>query len=633
MNAKENGKKENNDSFLSKYFDERELTILSVIIGVAFLLRLVYIVEIQGTFFMNYLTDDSKIYSDWAMRMVKSGAWYTNVPFFMAPAYPYILSLFYLIFGKSLFVVQFVQAVFSSLAIAFIYLAGRNFHSKSVGYIAAFIAAFYSNFIFYSGAILSETFQMFFLTLLIYKLSQDFSKFSLKDYFVVGVLTGIAGIFRGNTLVFAALFLLWLGYKVIKKKENSLLLKKGATLYLSGVVLMILPLTLYNVFVGKDFVLLTSNGGINFYIGNNERSVGVFVTPREFDFYEDMPGIKYAERILHKRLKPSEASSYWYSRGFDFIKNHPGEYVLLELKKLILFFGKDEDPQTSLMNPEFFKENYSNILKLPLFGFFFVSLFAIAGLIFSYRQKEWNTQLFLLLTGFVIGNLLFFVNGRFRLAITPLLMIYAAYAIRKSYDFISLKKWEEFCLPAIAVAAFILVYYYGIDRPQFKPYDAYLHMGNKEYNEKHYKKAIGFYKKSLFYNDYYMTYVNLGNAYAQLHDYKNAITAFNIAVKRKPDYYLAHFNLGFAYTQLNKWDKAIDEYKIAIQYKPDFADAYRNIGIVYYVNQKYEDALYYFNRYLELSNDEEIKKSVREDIRNIHLKMQGKGRNQAGQLK
>ena len=627
-------KKENKTSLIEKYFDPKETVVLGAILAVASLLRLIYIVEIQGTFFMTYLTDDSKIYNDWAVRMVTTGVWHSDAPFFMAPVYPYILAVIYLIFGKSLFVVQFIQTLFSTAAIVFIYLAGRNFHSKSAGYVAAIIAAFYGNFIFYSGAILSETFQMFFMSVLIYKLSQDISKFTLKDYLIVGILTGIAGIFRGNTLVFAGLFFLWLLWKAFKAKqvERKALLNKVAV-FTGGVVLMILPLTIHNVLYGHDFVLLTANGGINFYIGNNPRSVGVFVTPREFDFYEDMAGRKYASRILHKRLKSSEASSYWYGRGFDFIEQHPWKYAKLEFKKLILFFGKDEDPQTSIMNPDYFAEHYSTILQLPLFGFFFVSLFAIAGLIFSYRFKDNNTPFILLLTGFVIGNILFFVNGRFRLAITPLLMIYAGYAIVKSYELIYEGKWKEFKTPAIVLAAFVLFYYYGIDRPRFTPYDALLHMGNKEYNEKHYKKAIEFYKKSLFYNDYYMTYVNLGNAYAQLHDYKNAITAFNIAIKRKPDYYLAHFNLGFAYTQLNKWNKAIESYKTAIQYKPDFADAYRNIGIVYYVNEKYEDALYYFERYLELSNDEEVKKSVREDIQNIHLKMQGKGKNQLGGMK
>ncbi len=618
--------KENKESFLSKYFDQQEILILGSILAVAFLLRLFYIVEIQGTFFMSYLTDDSKIYNDWATRMVDSGVWHTNVPFFMAPIYPYILAVIYLIFGKTLFVVQFIQAIFSTLAIAFIYLAGRNFYSKAVGYVAAVIAAFYSNFIFYSGAILSETFQMFFLAWLIYKLSQDFSKFTWRDYAEIGVLTGIAGIFRGNTLLFAAFFFIWLVWKIVKEKEKSQELIKQTSVFVIAIVLTILPVTLHNLIYGHDFVLLTANGGINFYIGNNERSVGVFVTPREFDFYEDMAGRKYAERLLRRRLKSSEASSYWYKRGFDFIESHPWKYVKLEFKKLMLFFGKDEDPQTSIMSPDYFKEHYSNILKLPLFEFFFVSLFFMVGFIFSIKYKNFSTPFFLLLLGFVLGNILFFVNGRFRLAITPLLMIYAGYGIVKSYELISQSKWSEFKIPAITVVLFVAIYYFGIDRPVFKPYDALLHMGNKEYEEKNYKKAIEFYKKSLFYNDYYMTYVNLGNAYAQLHDYKNAITAFNIAVNRKPDYYLAHFNLGFAYTQLNKWDKAVEQYKIALQYKPDFADAYRNIGIIYYVNEKYEDALYYFNRYLELSTDEKTKESVREDIRTIHLKMQGKGK-------
>jgi tetratricopeptide (TPR) repeat protein len=605
----------------SDYFDAQETFWLGAILIIAFLLRLVYVVEIQGTFFMNYLTDDSKIYNDWALKMLSTGDWAGDTPFFMAPAYPYILAVIYLIFGKSLFVVQIIQTIFSTVTIVFIYLAGRNFHSKAVGYTAAIIAAFYENFIFYSGAILSETFQTFFMALLIYKLSQRSENFKTKDYFIIGILTGIAGIFRGNTLLFALLMILYFLLKFLREKRTSEALFNRAGAFLGGVVLMLLPLTLHNYIAGKDFVLLTANGGINFYIGNNERSVGVFVTPREFDFYEDMPGIKYAQKILRRRLKPSEASSYWYGRGWAFIKNNPWKYLKLEYKKFLLFWGKDEDPQTSIMNPDFFAEHYSVVLQLPLFGFFFVSLLSIVGIFFSVKFKNNNPFFILLLGGFLLGNMLFFMNGRFRLAITPLLMIYAAFALVKGFELIEARKWKEFKTPALMIVTLIFLYYVSIDRPKFTPYDAYLHMGNKEYENKDYKKAIEFYKRSLFYSDYYMTYVNMGNAYAQLHDYKNAIAAYNLALKRKPDYYLTHFNLGFAFTQLSKWNKAIESYKLALQFKPDFADAYRNLGIVYYVNERYEDALYYFERYLELSDDEATKRSVREDIKNIHLKM------------
>jgi len=609
------------NSFLSKYFEKGELKILLFILAVAFLLRLLYILEIQDTFFLSYLTDDSKIYNDWAIKMAQDGKWTMNSPFFMAPAYPFFLRIIYGIFGKTLFLVQLLQVIANIATIVFTYLAVRNFSNKKAAIVAAIISAFYTNYIFYSGAILSETLQTFIYSILIYYLTINKKKRSKNYFFYLGLLLGFAAWFRGNILVFAILYSLFVLYKFLKYASIRHKLIKDLGMFYAGLILIIVPITIHNIAAGDDFVLLTSNGGINFFIGNNERAVGVFVTPKEFDFNNDLSGHHYVEEILKKRLKFSEASTYWYNRGLEYIKKHPGDYLLLELKKLILFFGEGEYPQSSNMNPEYFAKHYSRILDLPLFGFFFLVFFAVPGIYLSWKKGRKNILLLMFLISFIFGTILFFVNGRYRMAITPLMVLFAAYGIVEIFNLINDRKFELLKVPAVVLAVFFISYYFLIDRPSFTPYDALLHQGNKAYEDEHFEKAIEYYKKSLFYRDYYMTYVNLGNSYARLKDFRNAVRAYNLAIRRKPDYYLSHFNLGFAYTQMNKWDKAIEEYKITLKYRPDFADAYRNMGIVYYVNEKYEDALFYFRKFMSLSDDEETKANVQKDIETINQKL------------
>lgn len=613
---------EKQKSFLDKYFDESELKILFPVLAIAFLVRVIFILEIQDTFFLTYLTDDAKIYNDWAMSMIKSGAWTMDSPFFMAPAYPYFLRIVYGIFGHSIFLVQIFQAFANVLTLVFTYLAIRNFAGKNTAFVGTIVGAFYLNYIFYSGIILSETLQVLVYSVILYYLTFP-EKDERKYYYLeLGFLVALAAWFRGNVLLFAGFLTLYFLYRATKNAQLKNRLFRQLGFFYAGLIIVIAPLTLHNVLAGGDFVLLTSNGGINFYIGNNEKAVGVFVTPSEFDYYEDMAGHKYAQKILNKKLSPSEASSYWYGRGLDFIKQNPGKYFLLELKKLMLFFGEDEEPQSSGINPDYYAENYSKILNLPLFGFFFLFVFSIPGIFFAIKQKKDATLITLFSVSFVVASILFFVNGRFRMAITPFMILFAAYGIVEIFEVIKKGELKLLKTPAIILLGFVIVYYFVIDRPVFKPYDALLSMGNKEYEEGNYEKAIEHFKKSLFYRDFYLTYVNLGNSYAQLKDFKNAVAAYNLAINRKPDYYLAHFNLGFAYTQMNNWDKAIEEYKIALRYKPDFAEVYRNIGIVYYVNEKWEDALYYFQKYLSYSTDKETNELVKKDIETIKLKIE-----------
>jgi Ca-activated chloride channel family protein len=64
--------------------------------------------------------------------------------------------------------------------------------------------------------------------------------------------------------------------------------------------------------------------------------------------------------------------------------------------------------------------------------------------------------------------------------------------------------------------------------------------------------------------------------------FEGAVKAFKQAIKLKPDYAEAHYNLGDAYAQLHEFKKAIDEYKQAISYKPDLTMAYNNMGTAHY---------------------------------------------------
>ncbi len=609
-------------NLIAKYFSASELSVLIPIIAAALILRLLYIFEIQNAYFMHYFTGDQKIYRDWALQIANNGNWTKNTPFFMAPAYPYFLAVIYKIFGDSNVFILFIQAILNIFSIIFVYLTARKLHSNHVGYIAAFIGAFYTNYIIFSGSFLSEHLQVFVYSILIYYLSViSTDGADKKRYFYLGLIIGSASWLRGNVLLFAIFIAVYLLFKIIRHKTKSKENIRKLILISAGVILSIMPVTLHNVISGKDFVLLTSNGGINFYIGNNQNSLGVFKTPTEFDFDEDMTGIKYAQGLSGKMIKPSEASSFWYGKGLDFIKSNPTDYILLEIKKLFYFFGEDEFSQSSTYNSEFLSGKFSRVLELPLFGFFFLTFFSIPGIIWGIKNKKYNNILCLFFVSYLIASLLFFVNGRMRMAITPLMLVFAAYGIYETFNLISRAEWKKFKIPSIILIGFIVIYYFFIPRPTFTPYDSYLDQGNYAYDNKDYKKAIEYFKKSLFYRDYYLAYVNLGNAYAQLKEYRSAIPAFQLAIKRKPDYYLSHFNLGFAFTQLSLWDKAIDEYLLSIKYKPEFAGAYRNIGIVYYINEKYEDALYYFNTYLTISNDEITKNSVKKDIEAINEKL------------
>lgn len=605
------------------YFDRRESLILLWIVGFGFLLRLLFITETQNTPFVQYLFSDSQIYNNYALNIAQNNDWIGKDAFFMSPIYPYFLAVIYKIFGQSTYLIRLLQVIISTITIFLIYLISKNLFSKKIGYVSAAIAAFYSQLIFYSGLILSETLQVFVSSLLLFFLTKNFDNI-YKKWFVSGIWLGLLAIFRANILVFAVLIVVYFIIKIIKQKESQKIYLISFLRFILGMMLIIAPVTIRNYMVSNDFVLITSNGGINFYIGNNEKSLGVFTTPTEFNFASDMSGEKYAEKLSHRDLSASEASSFWYEQAIKFMEDNPLSAIYLMLNKIFLFFLPEENPQSAMMDYNFYKENFSRILQLPLIDFSVLSILFVLGSVMLWKDRRKYLEIYLFAFAYFVSTIIFFVNGRFRLALLPVIIPISAYSIIFIIETFSKSEFSKLKKPVIIVAVLFLIANFGSFKPKFTDYDAYLHLGDIAYKENRLDEAIYNYNLSLIYQDNYMTFVNLGNALAKKKDFKGAEIAYKKAIERNENYELAYFNLAFVYTQLGNFDLAVKNYNKTIELNPNFESAYRNLGIVYYVSERYDLALEFFNEFMRISNDELTKKLVEKDIENIKRILENK---------
>ncbi len=601
-------------------FDAFEKKWLLPTILAGFIIRLLYVLEVHNTPFYQSMFSDSNIYYEWAKNIALNNEWIGNEPFFMAPLYPYFMALVFKIFGPVLFVVKLLQVVASTFTILIVYRTAEKLFNKEVAIVSAFISAFYVVFVFYSAAILSETFQVFFYVLFIYELLRERKIEDKYSWLKLGIYFGILVLFRANILLFVPVFIIYLyrKYRYPNTKFVKIFIPLG--IFAGGVLLPMLPLTVHNYFASGEFIPVTSNGGINFYIGNNERSPGVYINPEGFTIANDPAGRDFAQSKTGRRMDYSDASSYWYSKSLDYIAHRPAEFFGLLLKKTVLFFHGSEFPQSTVMDYKYFEKNYSDVLKLPLFGYWFVSLLGLFGIIMYAKSKSDKLILYFFFS-YLFATILFFVNGRFRLAITPLLIIFTAYAIHQLFVMVKTGNFGEFRIPGVVTGLMIIILTFVVNVPTFGEYDAYLHLGDIAYEKMEFDKAIDNYNRATFFKETSTAYMNMGNALARKKDFRNAIGVYAKAINHDPDNGLIYFNMGFAYTQMGQTDKAYESYKKALELDPTNSDAIRNIGILFYVQESYEDALFYFNRYLELSNDEKIKTLVRKDIENINLKL------------
>jgi len=71
---------------------------------------------------------------------------------------------------------------------------------------------------------------------------------------------------------------------------------------------------------------------------------------------------------------------------------------------------------------------------------------------------------------------------------------------------------------------------------------------------------------------------------------REAVLAYEKAVKLKPDWAQGHRNLALASFQAGDYDKVLAQLKEAIRLKPDYYEAYNNLGVLYHKQGNYSEA-------------------------------------------
>jgi len=121
-----------------------------VLLGVAFLLRLIYLFQIQSIPLFDHLAGDGRTYDEWAQRIV-AGDWLGQGVFYQAPLYPYFLGVLQFIFGHNPWLIRFIQIILGAVSCALIYLVGEKLFSRTAGIAAGLILACYAPAVFFDG--------------------------------------------------------------------------------------------------------------------------------------------------------------------------------------------------------------------------------------------------------------------------------------------------------------------------------------------------------------------------------------------------------------------------------------------------------------------------------------------------
>jgi len=403
-----------------------------VIAAIVLLARAVYLSSLSNNIFFKTPVLDSQLYDSWAMK-IASGQWLGHEAFFMGPLYPYFLGTVYAIIGHNSLGVAAIQLLIGAASIMLAFLIAKRIAGILVASTTALILAFYGPLTFYDGLLLPEVLGIFVNLAWLYLLVRQGTDFRLRAFFFAGILLGLSVLGRATALLFVAAIAIWL-LRFVRLPLTRALTYLG--LLAMGIALIVAPVAVRNYAVSGDFVLVTSNGGLNFYIGNNENAKGTYGKAlKELhlvggDPESDATGRYYAEKSTGRKLKPSEVSAFWTDKALAFIKAHPSRFVSLTLRKCLLFWNSVELAQ--IEDYYLAKQTYPSPLLLVSFAF--VGPLGLVGLILTARKSREFGLLQLFVIFYMLSICLFFVTGRYRLHVVPVLSIFSAYTLWRLID-------------------------------------------------------------------------------------------------------------------------------------------------------------------------------------------------------
>lgn len=123
--------------------------------------------------------------------------------------------------------------------------------------------------------------------------------------------------------------------------------------------------------------------------------------------------------------------------------------------------------------------------------------------------------------------------------------------------------------------------------------------------------------------DNYDVYYDLGKVHFELGNYVCAIENFENVLEYKSENPWIYYYLGEAYEANDEIDKAISNFLKAIARNEAFSPAYKKVAILFMARGDYEDAIEYFEDYINLDIPEEEAGKIRELVERIKKKQNG----------
>jgi len=471
--------------------------------------------------------------------MAREGALVPDRPFHQAPLYPLALGILYRLIGPSALGVGLLQCVVGALlpwlAWRLAYRAASGMRSASpeapggtaglaprhAARAAAALALLHGPLLLFAPRLL-PTVPAIVLQLLVLDRLPPAGETRARAWILPGALLGVCVLLRPNLLLVPVVAL---GLALAGR-----LPRRGVAALVATVAVFVAPVTLHNLAHGGGLVLVSANGGETFAHGNHPDARGTY-TPvaglRGTDiFRQEAVSRAIAEEARGHALSAAEVQRYWLGEGLRFIREDPGAYLVLELRKLRLLLGAEEAPD--MLSPRLEIRRYLPILAVLAVSLPVLLPLALAGVRVAGRRL--GVGWWILLATHAVTLLAFYVSNRYRLPLEALLLIPAGIGLAAIRD---RRTWVP--LGAGTALAVVLVATTPADR-----------VARAEAQ----------------------VLTNLGTSLAREGRHEAAVARFEDAIKRHPGWGRAHHYLGRALAVSGRPADAVAPFARAVELDP-----------------------------------------------------------------
>lgn len=423
---------------------------------VALAIRLAYFLAVRHCPLFHCPTIDARDNYDLAVLYAR-GTWQAPLGFayWQPPLYPMVLAAWMHAVGLGIFKMKLLQFAVGSVNCALIYLLGARVFDKRIGLIAGIAAALYGPMIYFDGELLTPTVHTFLILASVLLLLSATRNRSLGLFAATGLVFGLSMITRPEIALFVPAAVVWV-FLVLRGEIRPWKLAAVCLTIVSCTALPIVPVTIRNFNTVHEFVPISSNGGLNFWIGNNADAVKT---------EEARPGPAWdAIAVMPAKDVPdwsqSKMDAWFYAKSMDFAKSHPLQFIGLQLRKLGQYFTAIERRRNHDL---YFYRGYSAlyaalIFRVGSFAFPFGIVLPLA--LFGMLRTKWDAQRKLILLFLVtqcLATVAFFVCARYRMTAIPAFLVFAAFGGAELYDMAKGRLWRQAAVP-LAIAAAALVF-------------------------------------------------------------------------------------------------------------------------------------------------------------------------------